>query len=86
MKAHGFPIKALACTDGAAPRELSESTTINVAGYLWEPHTDQMRIVTPAVLIGEKKKGRYSKTTKFFKGDVSIENLMRQSLEERSSV
>ena len=36
-----------------------------------------MKIVTPTVFIGDKKKGKYSKATKFFKEDVSIENLTK---------
>ena len=51
----GFPVKALACIGERAPKELSETTTINVAGYKWEPHTDKMMIVTPKIFIGEKK-------------------------------
>ena len=61
MREHGFPINALACSDEAAPRELSESTMINVAGYHCEPHTDQMKIMTPTIFIGNKKKDKFSK-------------------------
>ena len=77
MKDHGFPIKALACSDEVAPRELSKSTMINVAGYHLEPHTDQIKIMTPTVFIGYKKKGKFSKETRFFKEDVSLENLTK---------
>ena len=67
MREHGFPINALACSDEAAPRELSESTMINVAGYHWEPHTDQMKIMTPTIFVGKKKKGKFSKDTRFLR-------------------
>ena len=44
MFKYGFPIKALACTGERALVELTDTTTINVAGYKWEPHTDIMMI------------------------------------------
>ena len=60
MKEHGMPIKALAWTGEEAPKELSEDGTINIAGYSWDPVTDKMRVTTPKIFHGEKKKGRFT--------------------------
>ena len=66
MENHGMAIKALAWTGEEAPRELSEDGTINVAGYSWNPVTDRMKITTPKIFHGEKKKGRFTPNTVFF--------------------
>ena len=56
--AHGFPIKGLACSGEPEPKELSEDgTMINIAGYQWNPQADEMKIMTPKLFIGKKKKG-----------------------------
>ena len=75
MREHGFPIKGLACSDEPAPKELSDTAWINVGGYQWEPNTDQMKIMTPKIYIGNKKKGRFTKDTKILEDEVTIENL-----------
>ena len=36
-----------------------------------------MKIIIPKLFIGEKKKGRYTPETKFFKGKTSIEAIQR---------
>ena len=78
MKDHGFPIKGLACSGEPAPKELSEDgTSINIAGYQWEPLADEMKIMTPKLFIGKKKKGQYSDNTKFFSGEVSVNNITK---------
>ena len=77
MQEHGFPIKALACTGEAAPRELSDTGFINTAGYSWEPSTDKLKIMTPKIFIGNKKKGRFTKDTKFFEGEATVENITK---------
>ena len=69
MREHGFPIKALACSGEPAPKELSDGTMINIAGYQWEPQADEMKIMTPKIFIGKKKKGKYSDDTRFFTGE-----------------
>ena len=56
MYNHGMPIKALAWTGGDTPTELSANGLINIAGYSWDPKTDQMRIMIPKIFHGEKKK------------------------------
>ena len=61
MSSHGMPIKALAWTGEKAPGELSADGLINVAGYSWDPETDRMKIMTPKIFHGEKKKGRFTK-------------------------
>ena len=33
---------------------------INTAGYSWDPESDTMRILTPKIFHGEKKKGRFT--------------------------
>ena len=50
---------------------------INVAGYSWDPITDRMRIMTPKIFHGEKKKGRFTPETIFFKGEVTMENITK---------
>ena len=75
MENHGMAIKALAWTGEEAPKELSEDGTINIAGYSWNPVTDRMRVTTPKIFHGEKKKGRFTPDTVFFKGDTTIENI-----------
>ena len=72
MKKCGFPIKTIACTGERAPGELTETTSINVVGYKWKPHTDKTTIITPKLYIGEKEKGKYTKDTKFFEGEISL--------------
>ena len=57
---HGMPIKALAWTGEDAPTELSADGLINTAGYSWDPRTDRMKIMTPKIFHGEKKKGRFT--------------------------
>ena len=75
MKEHGFPIKELACSDEADPKEHTDSTMIDVGGYHWEPHTDQMKIMTPKIFIENKRKDRLTNDTRVFEDKVSIENL-----------
>ena len=77
MSQHGFPIKALAWSGENAPEELSDNGLINTAGYSWEPKTDTMKIMTPKIFHGEKKKGRYTKDTEFFEGEVTLENITK---------
>merc|ERR1711873_86618 len=72
---HGMPIKALAWTGEEAPKELSEEGSINVAGYSWNPVTDKMRVTTPKIFHGEKKKGRFTPDIVFFTDEVTIENI-----------
>ena len=66
MASHGMAIKALAWTGEKAPEELSADGMINVAGYSWDPVTDRMKIMTPKIFHGEKKKGRFTPETVFF--------------------
>ena len=48
MQSYGFPIKGLACSGEAPPKELSEDgISVNVAGYRWQPLKDELKIVTP---------------------------------------
>ena len=61
MYDHRMPIKALAWTGEDAPAELSADGMINTAGYSWDPKTDRMKIMTPKIFHGEKKKGRFTK-------------------------
>ena len=75
MENHGMAIKALAWTGEEAPKELSEDGTINIAGYSWNPVTDRMKVTTPKIFHGEKKKGRFTPDTVFFEGDITIENI-----------
>ena len=75
MASHGMAIKALAWTGEEAPKELLEDGTINVAGYSWNPVTDRMKITTPKIFHGEKKKGRFTPDTVFFEGDTTMENI-----------
>merc|ERR1711872_733119 len=75
MKEHGMPIKALAWTGEEAPKELSEDGSINIAGYSWNPVTDKMKVSTPKIFHGEKKKGRFTPDTVFFTDEVTIENI-----------
>ena len=74
---HGMPIKALAWTGEDAPDELSADGLINTAGYNWDPKTDRMKIMTPKIFHGEKKKGRFTKETIFFKDEVTLENIKK---------
>ena len=50
---------------------------INTAGYSWDPKTDQMKIMTPKIFHGEKKKGRFTKDSIFFKDEITLENIKR---------
>ena len=77
MSNHGMAIKALAWTGEKAPEELSADGMINVAGYSWDPITDRIRIMTPKIFHGEKKKGRFTPETIFFKGEVTMENITK---------
>ena len=72
MVDHGMPIKALAWTGEKAPDELSADGRINTASYSWDPKTDHMKIMTPKIFHGEKKKGRFTKDTIFFKEEVTL--------------
>ena len=74
---HGMPIKALAWTGEEAPEELSADGLINTAGYSWNPETDRMKIMTPKIFHGEKKKGRFTKETVFYKDEVTLENIKK---------
>ena len=74
MHSHGMPIIALAWTGGDTPTELSADGMINTAGYSWDPKTDQMKIMVPKIFHGEKKKGKFTKETIFFKDEVTLEN------------
>ena len=76
MSSHGMAIKALAWTGEKAPEELSADGMINVAGYSWDPVTDRMKIMTPKIFHGEKKKGRFTPETVFFEGEVNMENII----------
>ena len=67
MSDHGMPIKALAWTGEKAPKELTDNGFINTAGYNWDPESDTMRIMNPKIFHGEKKKGRFTRETTFFK-------------------
>ena len=40
-----------------------------------EPNTDQMKVMTPKIFIGNKKKGRFTKETRIFEDEVTIGNL-----------
>ena len=62
MSEHGFPIKALAWSGEDAPEELTDNGFINRAGYSWEPKSDTMKIMTPKIFHGEKKKEDLQKT------------------------
>ena len=77
MHEHGFPIKALACTGETAPQELSDTRFINTDGYNWEPSTDKLKIMTPKLFLGDKKKGRFTKDTRFFEGEATLENITK---------
>ena len=77
MRDHGMPIKALAWSGGETPAELSSDGLINTAGYSWDPKEDTMRIMVPKIFHGEKKKGRYTKDTVFFKNKTTLENLRK---------
>ena len=77
MSNHGMPIKALAWTGEEAPEELSVDGLINTAGYSWDPKTNKMKIMTPKIFRGEKKKGRFTKETTFFEGEVTLENITK---------
>ena len=77
MSSHGMPIKALAWTGEKAPEELSADGLINAAGYSWDPETDRMKIMTPKIFHGEKKKGRFTKETVFFEDEVTLENITK---------
>ena len=77
MHSHGMPIKALAWTGGDTPTELSADGMINTAGYSWDPKTDQMKIMVPKIFHGEKKKGKFTKETIFFKNEVTLENIKK---------
>ena len=77
MSSHGMAIKALAWTGEKAPEELSADGMINVAGYSWDPVTDRMKIMTPKIFHGEKKKGRFTPETIFFEGEVTMENITK---------
>merc|ERR1712240_910932 len=77
MENHGMAIKALAWAGEEAPKELSEDGTINIAGYSWNPLTDRMKVTTPKIFHGEKKKGKFTPETIFFKEEVSLENITR---------
>ena len=77
MHSHGMPIKALAWTGGDTPTELSADGMINTAGYSWDLKTDQMKIMVPKIFHGEKKKGRFTRGTIFFKDKVTLENIKK---------
>ena len=77
MSGHGMPIKALAWTGEKAPEELSADGLINAAGYSWDPETDRMKIMTPKIFHGEKKKGRFTKDTQFFEAEATLENITK---------
>ena len=77
MHDHGMPIKALAWTGGETPTELSADGMINTAGYSWDPKTDRMKIMIPKIFHGEKKKGRFTKGTIFFKDKTTLENIRK---------
>merc|ERR1712131_356324 len=71
------PIKALAWTGEEAPKELSEDGSINVAGYSWNPTTDKMKVTLPKIFHGEKKKGKFTPGTVFFREEGSLENITK---------
>ena len=77
MNNHGIPIKALAWTGEKAPEELTSNGFINTTGYSWNPELDTMRILTPKIFHGEKKKGRFTRETIFFKGEVTLKNITK---------
>ena len=77
MREHGFPIKTLAWTGETAPQELTDNGLINTAGYSWEPKTDKLKIMTPKIFHGEKKKGKFTKEMKFFEGEATLENITK---------
>ena len=77
MRDHGMPIKALAWSGGETPAELSSVGLINTAGYSWDPKEDRMRIMVPKIFHGEKKKGKFTKDTVFFKNKTTLENLRK---------
>ena len=77
MNNHGIPIKALAWTGEKAPEELTANGFINTAGYSWDPESDTMRIMTPKIFHGDKKKGRFTRETTFFEGEVTLENITK---------
>ena len=49
MREHRFPIKALLWTGETALGELTDNGFINTAGYIWEPKTDKLKIMTPKI-------------------------------------
>merc|ERR1711873_385666 len=61
----------------AARDELSADGMINTAGYNWDPKTDRMKIMTPKIFHGKKKKGRFTNDTIFFKDEVTLENITK---------
>ena len=77
MSDHGMPIKALAWTGEKAPEELTDNGFINTAGYSWDPESDTMKIMTPKIFHGEKKKGRFTRDTTFFEDEVTLENITK---------
>merc|ERR1712240_492648 len=77
MENHGMAIKALAWTGEEAPKELSEDGSINIAGYSWNPVSDEMKVTIPKIFHWEKKKGKFTPDTVFFTGETSIENITR---------
>ena len=85
MSSHGMPIKALTWPGEEAPEELSADGLINTAGYSWNPKTDRMKIMTPKIFYGEKKKGRFTKETVFFKDEVTLENITKFYEDKKTS-
>ena len=47
------------------------------AEYSRDPKTDHMKIMTPKIFHGEKKKGRFTKDTIFFKDKITLENIKK---------
>ena len=42
-----------------------------------DPKTDKMKIMTPKIFQGDKKKGRFTKETVFYKDEVTLENIKK---------
>ena len=77
MREHGFPIKTIAWTGETARQEVTDSGPINTAGHSWEPKTDKLKNMTSKIFHGEKKKGKFTKDTRFFENEATLENITK---------
>ena len=65
MTEHGFPLKGFAISNSKPDESLSENDFTMIAGWKWYSESDTMQLAIPPIFIGEKKKGLFSKNTKF---------------------